>query len=100
VQVSLHWHRNEKQARRLRPDPAGLPLRNRNGLKRRRARSSTLRPLNVETLATLVYGNASRGAFEDGSFAALVIVLIGILPVLQLVRSAESPARRAAMPAS
>jgi len=59
-----------------------------------------LRPLNVETLATLVYGNASRGAFEDGSFAALVIVLIGILPVLQLVRSAESPARRAATPAS
>ncbi len=59
-----------------------------------------LRPLNVETLATLVYGNASRGAFEDGSLAALVIVLVGILPVLQLVRSAESPARRAATPAS
>ncbi|MET0745156.1 MAG: iron ABC transporter permease [Microvirga sp.] len=59
-----------------------------------------LRPLNVETLATLVYGNASRGAFEDGSFAALVIVLIGILPVLQLVRSAESPARRVTTPAA
>ena len=25
-----------------------------------------LRPLNAETLATLVYGPASRGAFEDG----------------------------------
>lgn len=48
-----------------------------------------LRPLNTETLATLVYGNASRGAFEDGSFAALVIVLVGLLPVIQLVRSAE-----------
>ena len=34
-----------------------------------------LRPLNAETLATLVYGDATRGAFEDGSLAALVIVL-------------------------
>jgi iron(III) transport system permease protein len=49
-----------------------------------------LRPLNVETLATLIYGNAARGYFEDGSFAALVIVLIGLLPVIQLVRSAET----------
>ena len=49
-----------------------------------------LRPLNTETLATLVYGHASRGAFEDGSLAALVIVLVGLLPVFQLVRSAES----------
>jgi iron(III) transport system permease protein len=49
-----------------------------------------LRPLNTETLATLVYGNASRGAFEDGSLAALVIVLVGLLPVIQLVRSAEA----------
>jgi iron(III) transport system permease protein len=49
-----------------------------------------LRPLNTETLATLVYGHAARGAFEDGSLAALVIVLVGLLPVIQLVRSAES----------
>ncbi|NIX77112.1 ABC transporter permease [Microvirga terricola] len=48
-----------------------------------------LRPLNTETLATLVYGHASRGAFEDGSLAALVIVLVGLVPVIQLVRSAE-----------
>jgi iron(III) transport system permease protein len=46
--------------------------------------------LNTETLATLVYGHASRGAFEDGSLAALVIVLVGLLPVIQLVRSAEN----------
>jgi len=52
-----------------------------------------LRPLNTETLATLVYGHASRGAFEDGSLAALVIVLIGLLPVIQLVRSAEARPR-------
>jgi iron(III) transport system permease protein len=49
-----------------------------------------LRPLNTETLATQVYTYASRGRFEDGSLAALVIVLIGLVPVFQLVRSAEA----------
>ncbi|MCB5176077.1 ABC transporter permease [Microvirga lenta] len=58
-----------------------------------------LRPLNTETLATLVYGHAARGAFEDGSLAALVIVLVGLLPVIQLTRSAESR-RKAAGTAS
>ncbi len=48
-----------------------------------------LRPLNTETLATLVYGHASRGAFEDGSLAALVIVLVGVWPVILLTRGAE-----------
>jgi iron(III) transport system permease protein len=48
-----------------------------------------LRPLNTETLATLVYGHASRGAFEDGSLAALVIVLVGVWPVILLTRTAE-----------
>ncbi|WP_343058845.1 iron ABC transporter permease [Microvirga lupini] len=49
-----------------------------------------LRPLNTETLSTLVYTHASRGRFEDGSLAALVIVLVGLIPVIQLVRSAET----------
>ena len=49
-----------------------------------------LRPLNTETLATQVYTYASRGRFEDGSLSALVIVLIGLIPVIQLVRSAEA----------
>jgi iron(III) transport system permease protein len=49
-----------------------------------------LRPLNTETLGTLVYGYASRGSFEDGSLAALVIVLVGIWPVMRLTRSAEA----------
>jgi iron(III) transport system permease protein len=49
-----------------------------------------LRPLNTETLATLVYGHASRGAFEDGSLAALVIILVGLWPVMRLTRSAEA----------
>jgi iron(III) transport system permease protein len=49
-----------------------------------------LRPLNGETLATLVYGHASRGVFEDGALAALLIVIVGVLPVLRLTRSAEA----------
>jgi iron(III) transport system permease protein len=48
-----------------------------------------LRPLNTETLATLVYGHASRGMFEDGALAALLIVLVGIVPVMQLTRAAD-----------
>jgi iron(III) transport system permease protein len=52
-----------------------------------------LRPLNVETLATLVYGHASRGAFEDGALAALVIVLVGLWPVMRLTRGAEAKVR-------
>jgi iron(III) transport system permease protein len=45
-----------------------------------------LRPLNVETLATHVYGEAARGTYEDGALAALLIVLIGLLPVILLAR--------------
>lgn len=56
-----------------------------------------LRPLNTETLATLVYGHASRGSFEDGSLAALVIILVGILPVMRLTKSAQ--VRRGRAPA-
>jgi iron(III) transport system permease protein len=52
-----------------------------------------LRPLNTETLATLVYGHASRGAFEAGALASLVIVLVGLIPVIQLVRTAEAGLR-------
>ena len=52
-----------------------------------------LRPLNTETLATLVYGHASRGAFEAGALASLVIVLVGLVPVIQLVRTAEAGLR-------
>jgi iron(III) transport system permease protein len=41
-----------------------------------------LRPLNVETLATLLYGHAARGSFEDGAVAALLIVAAGLLPLV------------------
>ncbi len=45
-----------------------------------------LRPLNFETLATQLYGHASRGSFEDGSVAALLIVLAGLAPLVILNR--------------
>ncbi|MDP4022586.1 iron ABC transporter permease [Methylobacterium sp. NEAU 140] len=45
-----------------------------------------LRPLNVETLATHLYGEASRGTYEDGAVAALLIVALGLLPVALLTR--------------
>jgi iron(III) transport system permease protein len=45
-----------------------------------------LRPLNFETLATHLYGEAARGTYEDASIAALLIVAIGILPVIMLSR--------------
>ncbi|WP_051661188.1 iron ABC transporter permease [Bosea sp. 117] len=45
-----------------------------------------LRPLNFETLATHVYGEAARGTYEDGAIAALFIVLVGLAPVILLAR--------------
>ena len=45
-----------------------------------------LRPLNVETFATHLYGEAARGTYEEASVAALAIVVIGILPVILLAR--------------
>jgi len=45
-----------------------------------------LRPLNFETLATHLYGEASRGTHENGAIAALAIVLAGLLPVIVLAR--------------
>ena len=46
-----------------------------------------LRPLNFETLATHLYGEAARGTYEDAAIAALIIVAIGILPVIVLART-------------
>lgn len=45
-----------------------------------------LRPLNVETLATHLYGEAARGTYEEASISALMIVLIALLPVIWLAR--------------
>ena len=48
-----------------------------------------LRPLNVETLSTYIYQFATRGNFEEGALAALIIVAVGILPVIRMSRYAD-----------
>jgi iron(III) transport system permease protein len=48
-----------------------------------------LRPLNVDTLSTYIYQFATRGSFEEGSLAALIIVAVGILPVIRITRYAD-----------
>jgi iron(III) transport system permease protein len=50
-----------------------------------------LRPLNVETLATSIYQYASRGSFEEGALAALLIVAASVPPVIWLTRFADVP---------
>ncbi|MGA0530929.1 ABC transporter permease [Hansschlegelia sp. KR7-227] len=55
-----------------------------------------IRPLNFETLATHLYGEAARGTYEDGAVAALIIVAVGLLPVILLSRvgrARDTPAR-------
>jgi iron(III) transport system permease protein len=46
-----------------------------------------LRPIGFNTLATLVYENASRAAVADGAIAALAIVVISLAPVYMLSSS-------------
>lgn len=50
-----------------------------------------LRPFNFETLATHVYAEAARGTYEEGSVAALLIVLVGLIPVALLARASRLP---------
>ncbi len=45
-----------------------------------------LRPLGVETLSTHIYAEAARSTYEDGAVAALLIVLVGLVPVILLAR--------------
>lgn len=49
-----------------------------------------LRPLNIETFATHLYGEAARGTYEEASIAALAILLIGMVPVILLSRIGRS----------
>ena len=51
-----------------------------------------LRPLGFETLATTLYGEAARGTYEDGAIAALIIVLVGLIPVVLLARIGRTEA--------
>jgi iron(III) transport system permease protein len=48
-----------------------------------------LRPLNVETLSTYIYQFATRGNFEEGALAALLIVAVGLIPVIRMVRYSD-----------
>jgi len=50
-----------------------------------------LRPMNVETLATSIYQFASRGSFEEGALAALLIIAASIGPVAWLTRFSDMP---------
>ncbi|WP_035099546.1 iron ABC transporter permease [Devosia sp. LC5] len=45
-----------------------------------------LRPLGVDTLATLVYGRANVGLFAQAAMPALFIVLAGLVPVILATR--------------
>jgi iron(III) transport system permease protein len=54
-----------------------------------------LRPMNFDTLATWLYGEAARGTYEEGAVAALAIVAAGLIPVILLARGQEQlPATR------
>ncbi len=57
-----------------------------------------LRPLNFESLSTLLYGEAARGTYEEAALAALIIVAIGILPVILLAGVGRRRTRRDAPP--
>jgi iron(III) transport system permease protein len=57
-----------------------------------------LRPMNVETLSTYIYQFATRGSFEEGALAALIIVLVGIVPVIRMVRHADEALTGAGTP--
>jgi iron(III) transport system permease protein len=41
-----------------------------------------LRPIGVETLATLVYARANVSLFSEAALPALAIVLVGLIPVV------------------
>ncbi|WP_020683287.1 ABC transporter permease [Marinobacterium rhizophilum] len=53
-----------------------------------------LRPFNYDTLATFVYQYASDEMLERSALAALLIVLVGVLPVILLSRSITATRRQ------
>ena len=48
-----------------------------------------LRPFNFNTLATLVYEDASRAKIEDSSVAAMIIIAAGLIPTVLVSRSMD-----------
>jgi iron(III) transport system permease protein len=59
-----------------------------------------LRPMNFETLATHLYGEAARGTYESAAIAALLIVLVGLPPVILLSRQGNHAPGAAAQSSS
>jgi len=58
-----------------------------------------LRPFDFETLATHVYTYASVGQMEDAALPALMIILVGLIPVaisLSLLEQIRKGRRKAA----
>jgi len=53
-----------------------------------------LRPFNFDTLATQVYGQASLENLEKAAPAALLVMLVGLLPVILLSRAGNRRFRR------
>ncbi len=53
-----------------------------------------LRPFNFETLATQVYQFASDELLEQSALSALVIVLVGLIPVIMLDKSIHAPMKK------
>ena len=50
-----------------------------------------LRPFNFDTLATHVYQFVSDEMLERGALGAIVIVLVGLLPLIWVNRSLDTP---------
>jgi iron(III) transport system permease protein len=48
-----------------------------------------LRPLGVETLATVVYGRAQASLFAEAALPALCIVLVGLVPMILSTRLSQ-----------
>ena len=53
-----------------------------------------LRPFNFETLATWVFQYVSDEKLEYAALAALVLVLVGLIPLIMLNRSLEGQSRK------
>ena len=53
-----------------------------------------LRPFNFETLATYVYQYASDEMLEESSFAALIIIIAGLGPVIFLSNTIKNISRK------
>jgi len=54
-----------------------------------------LRPLGVETLASIVYQQATAGLFDSAALPALAIIAVGVIPVIMTSRLSSRAIERA-----